>query len=641
VRIAVVGPTHPIKGGIAQHTTVLAQRLAAAGHSVEIVSWLRQYPQRLYPGEQTVTQPELPPFEPTRRVLSWNRPDTWAREARRLRDRDLVVFAHVTPVQVPSYLTMITAMRRPGPGPRIVVLCHNVLPHERQRADVALVSRLLRAADLVLTHSDEQRDLAMSLTDRPVVVAQLPPSMPVGFARRTPRPGEHRRLLFFGLVRPYKGLDVLLRALARGPADVQLRVAGEVWGGREPIDALCRELGIADRVELRPGYVDASVVPELFADVDALVLPYRTATGSQAVWIGFEFGVPVIATRAGYLAADVRDGVDGLVAEPDDVDSLVDAIDRFYRPGVPERMRAEGRPVDPEPYWDRYLAALLGPPASREVPASASGREPQLAYSQVQAKMLDEQHRRTKARKILSVLHHYLGAESLTGLSALDIGCSAGFIADELARDGADTTGVDIDEPGLLAARARFGHHVRFVQASGADLPFEDESFDVVIFNHIYEHVVDPDAVLTEIHRTLKPSGVAYLGLGNKYQVVEPHYRLPFLSWLPQSSADRYVRTFKRADEYYESYRSRAGLTVLARGFHVWDYTIGVVRRPGLFHSGDQVRGAVARVPAWVLRAATPIMPTYIWLASKRPTAPRGLELGSDIEHLDLTDRNR
>lgn len=367
MRIAIVGPTHPIKGGIAQHTTVLAQQLVAIGHQVEIVSWLRQYPQRLYPGRQTVDQPEFAAFEPTSRQLSWNRPDSWVRTAWRLRDVDLVVFAHVTPVQVIPYRAMIAALH--GGRARAAVICHNVLPHERGRFDARLVALLLRAADAVVVHSDAQAAIARELTDKPVAVAQMAPFMPTGFVRREPAPGEHRRLVFFGLVRPYKGVDVLLRALAKGPRDVRLRVAGEFWGGTDATVALSRELGIADRVELLDAYVGAADVPALFADVDALVLPYRSATGSQAVWTGFEFGVPVIATRAGHLADDVRDGVDGEVAEPDDVDSLAAALQRFYQPGTPERMRAEVKPVDPAPYWDRYLRTLIdgaNPPVGPE-----------------------------------------------------------------------------------------------------------------------------------------------------------------------------------------------------------------------------------------------------------------------------------
>src|SRR5665647_660572 len=357
MRIAVVGPTHPFKGGVAQHTTVLAQRLVAAGHEVVIVSWLRQYPQRLYPGQQTVDQPELDPFKPTSRALSWNRPDSWVRVAWRLRKVDLVIFAHITPVQVIPYRTMIATLS--GCRARTAVICHNVLPHERSRTDGALVSLLLRAADLIVVHSEEQAAEARHLTGKPIHVAQLAPFMPTGFVRRAPLVGEHRRLIFFGLVRPYKGLDVLLRALAAGPPDVRLRVAGEFWGGTAATLELCRELGIAERVELRDGYVAADEVPTLFSDVDALVLPYRTATGSQDVWTGFEFGVPVIATRAGHLADDIREEVDGLVAEPDDVASLAEALNRFYQPDTCEKMRSAVRPVDPQPYWDRYLDVLL------------------------------------------------------------------------------------------------------------------------------------------------------------------------------------------------------------------------------------------------------------------------------------------
>lgn len=636
MRIAVVGPTHPIKGGVAQHTTVLAQQLVAAGHTVEIVSWLRQYPQRLYPGRQTVEQPEFDLFEPTSRALSWNRPDSWVRTARRLREVDLVVFAHITPAQVIPYRTMIANLR--GGRARTAVICHNVLPHERGRADTSLVSLLLRGADLIVVHSEAQAAEARLLTGKPIHVAQLAPFMPTGFVRRTPLAGEHHRLIFFGLVRPYKGLDVLLRALAAGPADVRLRVVGEFWGGTAATEALCRELGITDRVELRDGYVAAEEVPGLFSDVDALVLPYRNATGSQGVWTGFEFGVPVIATRAGHLADDIRDGVDGLIAEPDDVESLARALKSFYTPRVPEKMRNAVTPVDPQPYWDRYLHALT---ATEGAQMSEETRRPQLAYSEAMALMLDEQHRRTKARKILSVLHHYLGRADLDGLAALDIGCSAGFIADELAHDGATTIGIDIDEPALAAAQESFGHQVRFVLTSGDALPFPDDSLDVVVFNHIYEHVVDPDAVLTEIHRVLKPAGVAYLGLGNKYGVMEPHYRLPFLSWLPQGAADRYVRVFGKADEYYESFASRSGLKTLVRGFHVWDYTIPIVLRPDLFESGDQVHGWVTRVPPLAVRVAKPILPTFIWVASKSGNGPAALAESNGIEHLDLTGQPR
>ncbi len=355
MRVALVGPTHPLKGGVAQHTTALAERLKAAGHEVEIVSWLRQYPKRLYPGKQTVDVPEYPPFEPTRRPLSWDRPDAWVRVGRQLRTFDVVVFAHITPVQVLPYRLMLAALRR-GRA-RTVVICHNVLPHERGRFDEWLVVRLLQSADRVLVHSETEAHLARTLTETPVVVAPIAPFLPPTFEQRHPLPGEHRRLIFFGLVRPYRGLDVALHALARGPSDIRLRVAGEFWGGPGPIEQLALELGIAGRLEVHSAA--GPEVPKLFTDVDALILPYRTATRSQGVWTGFEFGVPVIATQAGHLADDIRDGVDGPVAEPDNVDSFASVIERFYQPGVPELMRSNVKPVDPAPYWNTYLTALL------------------------------------------------------------------------------------------------------------------------------------------------------------------------------------------------------------------------------------------------------------------------------------------
>lgn len=256
--------------------------------------------------------------------------------------------------------------------------------------------------------------------------------------------------------------------------------------------------------------------------------------------------------------------------------------------------------------------------------------------------MLDEGHRRTKAGKIVSILHHFLGRSDLAGLTAVDIGCSAGFIADELAAAGAWTIGLDIDAPGLAKARASFGDHVHFMAASADRLPFADGSIDVVVFNHIYEHVVDADAVLREVHRALRPDGVAYLGLVNKFLLIEPHYRLPFLSWLPQRAADAYIRKAGRADAYYEKPLSRRDLKTLLRGFHVWDYTVAAIRAPDVFGSGDQVGAALAKIPAPVLRAGLPLAPAYIWVATKGDARPAtSAAQARDVLHLDLTHRTR
>jgi glycosyltransferase involved in cell wall biosynthesis len=423
VRIVLVGPAHPYKGGGARHTTDLAHRLAAAGHDVVIESWRAQYPARLYPGQQTIEEPEGEPYPRTRHRLAWYRPDGWLTTGRRLASADLVIFVLLTPLQVPAYLAILASLRlasRPSRShrPRTVVICHNVLPHERRTGDVMLTRILLAHVDTVLTHSPAQAELARTLAPAvSVVTARMPPHLPCypggaglpgGATPRNPpltgglpappsppgppaggrpgpldphgrpaggRPGSLDqplggtslngsgagvRLLFFGIVRPYKGLDVLLRALARAPEHLTLTVAGEFWGGTARTEKLIAELGLQDRVRLRPGYVPASGIPALFAAADVLVLPYREATASQNALLAFAHGVPVITTTAGVLADLVRNGVDGLTCAPGDVADLARVLREISGPGTAGRLRAGVTATDPEPGWADYLQALLG-----------------------------------------------------------------------------------------------------------------------------------------------------------------------------------------------------------------------------------------------------------------------------------------
>lgn len=254
----------------------------------------------------------------------------------------------------------------------------------------------------------------------------------------------------------------------------------------------------------------------------------------------------------------------------------------------------------------------------------ARQRTAQLEYSELMGAMLDEEKRRRKARKIIAVLRHFLGRDDLGGLTVADVGCSAGFIADELAAAGAHTIGVDVDVPGLRKAHDRFGERVAFCCGDGERLPFADGSVDAIVFNHIYEHVLDPDAIIAEMHRVLAPGGLLYLGLGNRLGVIEPHYKLPFLSYLPPPLSDAYVRATGRADHYHERFRTRTGLRRMLAGWFVWDYSLPVLGDPARFAAGDVAPGPVARLPRTAVRAALPLVPTYLWVATKRPRTPLG-----------------
>ena len=156
---------------------------------------------------------------------------------------------------------------------------------------------------------------------------------------------------------------MLLRALAQAPPHVTLTVAGEFWGGdRRTLDDLIAELGLRDRVDAAPRLrARPSEIPALFADADALVLPYREATASQNALLAFAHGVPVITTTAGALAEAVRDGVDGLTCAPGDPGDLLRALTEISDPEMARRLRAGVPAVDPGPGWAAYLRVLLAP----------------------------------------------------------------------------------------------------------------------------------------------------------------------------------------------------------------------------------------------------------------------------------------
>ncbi|MEO8105181.1 MAG: glycosyltransferase [Candidatus Saccharibacteria bacterium] len=360
-KIAIIGPSHPYKGGIVMETTELAHQLSSDGADVTLCSWRSQYPSLLYPGSQfTATEkPERPLFSNTIRTLAWYNPLSWWRLGRRLRTFDQIIFIWWLPtIQGPIYLTIGAALGR-SHAERIV-LCHNVLPHEGKPGDRAVTRLMLKHIDRVLVHTPAQAAIASELTNKPIATASLPLALPgtVPTKPLTNRPLKHQ-LLYFGIVRPYKGLDVLLHAIAELP-DVHLVVAGEFWGGSELYTDLIEKLAIANQVTIHTGYASDYELADYFAACDALVLPYRNGTASQNVGIGHAFGVPVIATTAGSMAEHIRPGVDGLVCEPNSVTSLVSTITDFYAPGTAKRLQAGIPRITTAGGWQTYLTALVG-----------------------------------------------------------------------------------------------------------------------------------------------------------------------------------------------------------------------------------------------------------------------------------------
>jgi glycosyltransferase involved in cell wall biosynthesis len=340
MKVALLGPTYPHRGGIAHYTTLLA-RAFAARHETHLVSFSRLYPKLFFPGTTQfdrsgdAIEPPVPP-EP---LLDSMNPLTWVATGRRLRALapELLVVPWWHPFFGPS-LGTAARLARQGARPKRVFLCHNVEPHEATPLDHALASYGLSAADGFLVHARAEAErLAPRAKGRPVRVHPHP-SYEI-FHRGAPSRDEARAkleasgrvLLFFGYVRPYKGLADLLEALRRARPDAwdRLYVVGEFY---EPHDRYARWLedpALRSKIVVVDRYVANEEVGTYMAAADAVVLPYRSATGSGIAQVAFGAGVPVIATRTGGLEDVVEDGVSGLLVPPESPDALARAIERF------------------------------------------------------------------------------------------------------------------------------------------------------------------------------------------------------------------------------------------------------------------------------------------------------------------------
>jgi glycosyltransferase involved in cell wall biosynthesis len=367
--VAVFGPFHPYRGGIAHHTTLLARTLART-HPVLGINFRRLYPGFLFPGRtqyDSSTEPLAAEGVQIARLVDSIGPHTWpgaTRAARRFGTRLLVVqWWH--PFFAPCTAALARGVRHAGG--RVVFLCHNVLPHERRRIDTALARLGLAAADGFLVQS--QGDLATLerlFPDRPR--AHTPHPAYTFFARGgVDRAAARAALgldgpvaLFFGLVRPYKGLDVLLRALAlvRRELPVTLVVAGEFYEARAPYEALVAELGLGTAVRLLDRYVPNEEVESFFRAADVVVLPYVSATQSGIAQIALSFERPVIVTDVGGLPEAVRPGETGYVVPPRDPGKLAAVLVEFFAAGGAARMAPHLAGEAARFSWEAMAAAV-------------------------------------------------------------------------------------------------------------------------------------------------------------------------------------------------------------------------------------------------------------------------------------------
>jgi glycosyltransferase involved in cell wall biosynthesis len=372
VRFALLGPTHPYRGGIAHYTTLLARAIAAR-HDVAIVSFSRLYPRFLFPGTTQLDASEaalLPPV-PAERILDSLNPLTWRAAGSRLRSLapDILVVPWWHPFFGPSVGTAARRARDPrrDARPKRLFLCHNVEPHEPTSILRALAAYGLGAADGFLVHArSEATRLLPRAEGRPVRVHPHPSYEILGSARvsreeaRAALGAEGRVILFFGYVRPYKGLGDLLKALAiaRPGAWDLLYVVGEFYEPRKRYEPALSHPALRGKVRVVDRYVANEEVATYVAAADVVALPYRSASGSGIAQVAFGGGVPVIATRTGGLEDVVEHGVSGLLVPAGDPPSLARAIERYFDEGMAPRLKAGVASARGRFTWEGLVRAL-------------------------------------------------------------------------------------------------------------------------------------------------------------------------------------------------------------------------------------------------------------------------------------------
>jgi len=341
MKIALIGPTYPYRGGISHYTTLLFRHLKNR-HRTLFITFSRQYPKLLFPGktDRDPSEEKIREAGALRLIDSMN-PFTWVNAAFRIirNKTDLVILPWWVSFWAPQFWTISVLVKYLSKA-RILYLCHNVVEHESSRVDRFLTRMALSTGDFYIVHSKEERRRLLDMFPEARVRTSPHPTYEVfNFKPFDSKKAKEECglkgnvILFFGFVREYKGLRYLIEALPKilSEIDVTLLVAGEFWKDKEEYLRLIKEKGLESDVVVVDKYVPNEEIGNYFSATDLVVQPYISATGSGVIQTAFGFNKPVIATMVGSLPEMVEDGKTGFLVSPRDSDALAKAIVRFFR----------------------------------------------------------------------------------------------------------------------------------------------------------------------------------------------------------------------------------------------------------------------------------------------------------------------
>jgi D-inositol-3-phosphate glycosyltransferase len=368
MKIALISPAHPLRGGIAALSERLALELQSAGHQVEIYSFSLQYPDFLFPGKTQYTDGPPPQNLTIRTRLNSINPFNWWVVGRELAKAqpDRVIVRYWLPLMGPCLGTVLRVMRWFHRGkPQVTALTDNIIPHEKRPGDWWFSKYFTGACDDFLVMSRSVGEEIRQFTDKPVRFSPHP--VYDNYGERIDQSAARQQLnlpqntplvLFFGFIRAYKGLDLLLEALAQVPT-VHLVVAGECYEPWDRYAALIQEHQLEDRVHLFTDFIPDEAVRQYFSATDLVVQPYKTATQSGISQIAYHFNQPMLVTRVGGLPEIVTDGVSGYVTLPEPA-AIAAAIRDFFENNRAAAM-TQGVLKEKERFsWGAFVRNLLG-----------------------------------------------------------------------------------------------------------------------------------------------------------------------------------------------------------------------------------------------------------------------------------------
>lgn len=343
-RIIIIGPAHPLRGGLATFNQRLATEFNAQGDACTLVSFSLQYPALLFPGKTQYTTdapPENITIEP---LINSINPLNWIKVGRLLKERkpDLIVVRYWIPFMGPALGTILRLVKQ-NRHTKIICIADNIIPHEPQFYDSTFTRFFIKACDGFITMSDNVlQDLRTFEKQKPAQLVQHPlydnfglPVSKEAARQQLQLNATDKIVLFFGFIRKYKGLDLLLHAMAHAglkKLGVKLLIAGEFYEDEKEYLQIIRQHHLEDAVILHNNFVPDSKVKWYLCAADAVIQPYRAATQSGVTPLAYYFQKPMVVTNVGGLPALVPHLESGLVCEPQP-HAIAEAIIKFYELG--------------------------------------------------------------------------------------------------------------------------------------------------------------------------------------------------------------------------------------------------------------------------------------------------------------------